>query len=111
MGIEVCVAGPPIISNVRRVAVSAHRLRCAKGLTGSTLKQIRARSSSVCDICNIYDDIIHVLESCKKFECQRAQWKRRVSSGNTEGSSLATRMQENMMQHLVTFIIDSGLEI
>lgn len=58
--------------------MTVHRLRCGKGMTGTTLHQLKARPNNLCSMCGVPEDVIHILDHCQKYEVQREAWKRLV---------------------------------
>lgn len=68
MEIGINFAGPLDSSgSSRRCAVTVHRLRCTKELSGNTLNQIEVKASPMCKQCNKYDDAMHILTKCRKY--------------------------------------------
>src|ERR1700723_2887593 len=78
LGLDVCVGGVLKFPCARSVAVTIHRLRCGKALTGTTLKHLGAISTNLCGKCGVKDDVLHVLETCSKCDQQRTEWKKQV---------------------------------
>jgi len=65
--VAICYGGPPVTSMERSVAVTTHRLRCGKALTGSTLHQMRVATNDMCTACGVREDALRVLEECTKY--------------------------------------------
>lgn len=111
MGVEVCTGGPLRLLGSRRTAVIAHRLRCGKALTNSTLFQIGVRQDATCETCNEYDDVIHVLDKCRKFKSQREIWIRQTSTPEEELPVLNKRLRPELTKYLMEYIKNCKLDI
>ena len=88
MGLSVSKGGPPMLTAPRRLCSTVLRLRCSKALTKSTLYQLKAVTSPMCELCGDYDDVIHVLDKCKKYSKQRLQWVKSVKKAGNDGEVL-----------------------
>ena len=91
-------------------AVTLHRFRYGKALTGSTLCQIGAQTSDLCTVCGLRDDVVHVLDECRKYERQRREWQSLVVLKDGGIGTLKERMNAPVWM-LAQFIVDCGLNV
>ena len=71
---------PPdeLVHDVRSLAVTVFRLRTSHAKTRSVLHKWGRVSSPLCDICNEYDDVRHILIKCTKYEAQRNLFRNQI---------------------------------
>ena len=101
----------PYISDQGRLAVTAHRLRCAKALAPSTPDQIGEKPSAQCDICNVHGDVLHILQSCKKYERERKQWITSCRKTHKNAAELQIRMKDAYFKQFIELIQASKLQL
>lgn len=91
----------------RTLLVSMHRARSGKAMTGTTLFQLKARQHDRCERCGVADDIIHVLDTCHKYDTERDAWKQQVKQIEG-GDDLRSRMGGHMWS-MILFLKESNL--
>ena len=64
--------------DVRSVAVTVFKLRTRHAKTRSVLHKWGRVSSPLCDMCNEYDDVRHILMKCTKYEAQRNLFRNQI---------------------------------
>lgn len=94
----------------RDIAVAVHRIRCGKGMTASTKVQLKISDDDRCGVCGVREDVVHVVEHCKKYDSQRDEWRRTVELKTGEEGSLVRRMAMPIWM-LTLFVKSSGVEV
>ena len=67
---------PDLCHPVRHLAISIFRLRTGHARIRSVLFKWKSVDSPLCEVCNVEEDVRHILMYCKKYERQRLPLKK-----------------------------------
>ena len=67
---------PDLCHPVRHLAISIFRLRTGHAQIRSVLFKWKSVDSPLCEVCNVEEDVRHILMYCKKYERQRLPLKK-----------------------------------
>lgn len=111
MGLGVNERGCPSTGANRSLATTAHRLRCGKGMTASTRHQMKIALSPNCASCEVYGDVIHLLDRCKRLEDARREWMLAVRRRTGREPDLRERMRNGNLAEMMEFAKYLCLEV